>query len=138
MFMTLTNVTFSSNVNDNLNNLVGAIWLKNTLMADGSCARNPVISLGNNLDSGSTCGLNATGDLTNTNPLLGPLQDNGGPTPTHALLPGSPAINAGTNRGCPPTDQRGVPRPQGPLCDIGAFEVVVNYTNRVWIPMIWR
>jgi hypothetical protein len=53
-------------------------------------------------------------------PLLGPLQDNGGPTPTMALLPGSPAINAGTADGAPPTDQRGVPRTGPP--DIGAFE----------------
>jgi hypothetical protein len=53
-------------------------------------------------------------------PRLGPLQDNGGPTPTHALLPGSPAID--TSSACPATDQRGVTRPQGAGCDIGAFE----------------
>ena len=55
-------------------------------------------------------------------PLLGPLQDNGGPTFTLALLPGSPAINTGT---CdePSTDQRGDPRPIGPACDIGPFEL---------------
>jgi hypothetical protein len=55
-------------------------------------------------------------------PLLGPLQNNGGPTFTLALLPGSPAINTGT---CddPSTDQRGDPRPVGPACDIGPFEV---------------
>jgi hypothetical protein len=51
-------------------------------------------------------------------PLLGPLADNGGPTMTMALLPGSPAIGAGTD--CPETDQRGVPRDVG--CDIGAFQ----------------
>jgi hypothetical protein len=57
---------------------------------------------------------------------LGPLQDNGGPTLTHALLPGSPAIDAGSPNDFPPTDQRGVLRPDGGLgsgpCDIGAFE----------------
>ncbi len=55
-------------------------------------------------------------------PLLGPLQNNGGPTFTLELLPGSPAINAGdcTNSF---TDQRGDPRPVGPVCDIGPFEV---------------
>jgi len=57
-----------------------------------------------------------------TNPLLGPLQNNGGQTQTHALLTGSPAIDAGTNTGCPTTDQRGIARPQGATCDIGAFE----------------
>jgi hypothetical protein len=55
-------------------------------------------------------------------PWIGPLADNGGPTFTRALLPGSPAIEAGTAIGVPPTDQRGVPRPQGPSVDIGAFE----------------
>jgi hypothetical protein len=58
-------------------------------------------------------------------PLLGPLQDNGGPTPTMALGVGSPAIDRipPAGFGCPATDQRGIPRPQGPACDLGAFEV---------------
>ena len=73
--------------------------------------------------------LNGTGDRNNTNPMLGQLQDNGGSTPTHALLPGSPAIDKGnTNL---PTDQRGFPRPiddpgspngGGNDTDIGAYE----------------
>jgi uncharacterized repeat protein (TIGR01451 family) len=50
------------------------------------------------------------------------LQDNGGATPTHALLPGSPAIDKGDDTSCPTTDQRGLPRPQGAACDIGAYE----------------
>jgi hypothetical protein len=55
-------------------------------------------------------------------PGLGPLADNGGPTETHALRPGSVAISAAVD--CPPpdTDQRGVPRPQGAACDTGAYE----------------
>ncbi len=58
-------------------------------------------------------------------PLLGPLSDNGGPTLTHALLSGSPAINAEPQFACLPEDQRGEPRPEpgGTACDIGAFEV---------------
>ena len=55
---------------------------------------------------------------------LGALADNGGPTWTHALLEGSPAIDAADAAVCPLTDQRGVPRPQGPACDVGAFERV--------------
>jgi len=55
-------------------------------------------------------------------PLLGALSKNGGTTATHALLAGSPAIDAGTSEGCPPTDQRGVSRPQGEACDMGSFE----------------
>ena len=54
--------------------------------------------------------------------LTGPLAENGGPTLTHALLAGSPAINAGDDSACPATDQRGVARPQGPHCDIGSVE----------------
>ena len=80
-------------------------------------------SQGHNLDSDNTCNLSSVGDLPNTDPLLGPLQDNGGPTETHALLPESPAIDAGDNAACPSTDQRGIIRPQGSACDIGAFEL---------------
>jgi len=90
---------------------------------------------GFNLDDDGTCLWEPT-DLY-ADPMLGPLQDNGGPTFTHALLPGSPAINAVPSAECtydddgdpltpevPLTkDQRGVARPQGDGCDIGAYEV---------------
>ena len=56
--------------------------------------------------------------------ILGPLKKNGGPTKTHALVKGTPAINVipFTDPGCSGTDQRGVARPRGHGCDIGAFE----------------
>lgn len=95
-------------------------------LAGGDC--NTIItSFGFNLDSDSSCGLSGTGDQSGVDPLLGPLQNNGGPTETHALLTGSPAIDAVTS-GCPPpaTDQRGIARAQGPACDIGAYEVEVQ------------
>ncbi len=81
---------------------------------------------GFNLDSGTSCRLSQATDLTGTDPLLAPLAGNGGPTQTQALKAGSPAIDHGgtSANGCPPTDQRGVTRPQGPACDIGAFEFV--------------
>jgi len=60
--------------------------------------------------------------MNNTEPKLGPLADNGGPTLTMALLPGSPAIDAGDTSLAPATDQRGFPRPAGLAADIGAFE----------------
>src|SRR5262249_19080377 len=64
-------------------------------------------------------------DSITGNPMLGPLADNGGPTQTMALLPGSPAIDAGANSaaGLPSTDQRGLARIIGPPADIGAFEL---------------
>jgi hypothetical protein len=65
------------------------------------------------------------GDLAAMTPGLGPLADNGGPTRTHALLSGSPAIDGGDATACPATDQRGVIRPIGAACDIGAFEGTV-------------
>jgi hypothetical protein len=55
-------------------------------------------------------------------PKIGKLGNNGGPTRTHALLIGSPAINAGSDAECYPTDQRGVTRPRGPHCDMGSYE----------------
>ena len=67
---------------------------------------------------------NKTGDQRGvTDPKLGPLQDNGGPTNTHALLTGSPAIDRGSTTLA--TDQRGVPRPQGAADDVGAFELEI-------------
>jgi hypothetical protein len=56
------------------------------------------------------------------NPRLGPLALNGGPTRTHSLLAGSPAIDVGATSDCEATDQRGVSRPQGAGCDIGSYE----------------
>lgn len=55
-------------------------------------------------------------------PKIGPLAGNGGPTQTHALLAGSPAIDAAGAADCPGKDQRGVIRPQGPACDVGSYE----------------
>ena len=113
----------------------GAVNLQNTIVANssngGNCA-GAITSLGYNLDSGNTCGFTQTGDLVNTNPLLEPLADNGGSTRTHALLPGSPAIDAGTNINCPARDQRGIARPVGSACDIGAFELAW----RVFLPLV--
>jgi Ca2+-binding RTX toxin-like protein len=82
-----------------------------------------IVSFGHNIESGTDAGFTSTGDLQNTNPLLAPLADNGGSTLTHALLQGSPAINAGDNTGVLTTDQRGNPRIVDGTVDIGAFEV---------------
>lgn len=131
----LVNVTVSNNralsgggfYADSTATNVPSVTLHNTLVAfnqPDNCVGTTVTSLGHNLDSGTTCGLIAAGDLNNTDPTLGALRNNGGPTKTCAFLPGSPAIDAGDNSGCPATDERGDPRPAGEpaVCDIGAYE----------------
>ena len=116
-----------------------ALTLVNTIVADnvsgGDCA-SPPTSLGHNLDTDGTCGLGAGGDLSNVAPLLGTLANNGGPTETHALQPGSPAIDAGDDSAAPATDQRGVSRPQGPTSDIRAFELEAVITCNGLVPTI--
>ena len=122
--------------------VAGTIQLVNTIVAVNSaatgldCFGSPT-SLGYNLIGDDTdCGYTAaTGDLVGDgtdpiDPLLSPLQDNGGPTETHALLAGSPAIDAIPIADCNDidgvpvaTDQWGVVRPQGPDCDMGAYEL---------------
>lgn len=111
----------------------GVARLANTIVFsnDVDCrtaAGGSLVSVGYNIDGDGSCALTAGGDQPDSDPLLGPLADNGGPTSTHALLGGSPAIDAGDAGQCPETDQRGVPRSEdGDLdgaaaCDIGAFE----------------
>jgi hypothetical protein len=109
--------------------------LSNTVLNAGNSGKNifntmggTVTSLGYNLSSDNGGGyLTSPGDQINTDPMLGPLQDNGGPTFTHALLPGSPAINAGDPSGSRPpfSDQRGpgFARVVNGRLDIGSFEV---------------
>ncbi len=80
-----------------------------------------------------TCTNVITGD-----PMLGPLADNGGLTQTYALLPGSSAIDAGgVNSTCEATDQRGVPRPQGAGCDIGAYEFAAPADLRLALSQVY-
>lgn len=98
--------------------------LVNTLLvtnAPGNGSGN-LTALGHNVSSDSSCNFTNTGSLNNADALLGPLANNGDPTLTMALLPGSPAIDAGDNASAPPTDQRGLPRPLGRAADIGAYE----------------
>jgi hypothetical protein len=109
---------------------LGTLTSTSTLM-DGACdegLRGVAASNGYNVESpGSTCGFDQSTDKTGVlAPMLGPLQDNGGPTETHALLPGSVAIDHIPALDCEvDEDQRGEPRPEtgGDGCDVGAFEV---------------
>lgn len=119
-------------------NLLGPLKIKNTILANDPSGMNLmsfqgggeslVEDLGFNLCT-DDCGgfLDLGTDLLNTDPMLGPLQDNGGPTWTHALLEDSPAIDTAdstdSTSALVESDQRGVARPQGEYNDIGAFEL---------------
>jgi hypothetical protein len=133
----ITNSTFSNNSS---NETAGAIYnagtleIGNIILNAGASGANifnsggTATSHGYNLSSDDGGGvLTGPGDQSNTNPLLGPLQDNGGPTFTHELLPGSPAIDAGDLNFTPPPfyDQRGpgFDRVVNGRIDIGSFEV---------------
>jgi hypothetical protein len=80
-----------------------------------------LVSGGTNVFTDATCAQVASDQVVVT-AALGPLAANGGPTLTHALSIGSPALNAANPASCPATDQRGVARPRGPACDVGAVE----------------
>jgi hypothetical protein len=135
--LTLTSSTVDANTTEGTSAASGGgdiyssegVQLHDTIVSAGtgppgreSCL-GPVASLGNNLEDRDQCGLHSAGDKVNTSPILGPLQGNGGPLQTQALLPGSPAIDAGA--GCPGADERGIARPQAAACDIGAFELAL-------------
>jgi len=138
--LTMSNSTLSGNTaqfGGGIYNYPGATVLQNSIVANspygGNCSGSGTMtSDGYNLSSDGSCNFNSTGDLNNTDPKLGPLQNNGGPTQTQALLPGSPAIDAGNPSGCTDgqghllkSDQRGYPRPDKEDtggCDMGAYE----------------
>jgi hypothetical protein len=160
---TLTNLTLSGN---SATIAGGGVWhvgylvnhtitLKNSIVANspsgGNCHQDvnsltPLTSNNFNLSDDDSCTLyfNKASDLNgaDNDPNLGPLTDNGGPTPTHLPQAPSPAIDAiplGTN-GCGTTittDQRGAPRPINGKCDIGAVEVGWPYL-RLFLPLVVR
>jgi hypothetical protein len=106
----------------------GTLTAFDTIMAGNSASLGPdvlgtLISQGHNLIGNTSGGSGfAASDLLSLNPLLAPLGNHGGPTQTMALLPGSPAIDAGDNTNAPATDQRGFNRIVNGTIDIGAFE----------------
>jgi CSLREA domain-containing protein len=126
---TFTNVTITNNSASGgaglyARNSGTQVTLINSIVANqvggGDCltvnGASPVSALSDSIDSDGSCG-----GATTANPMLSGLADNGGPTQTHALQAGSPAIDAGDNASCPATDQRGTVRSDG-VCDIGAYE----------------
>jgi CSLREA domain-containing protein len=141
LYAVLARVTIVGNASaagctSQLDGYVGSTSSASTIVAAngaGAACSAPLGSNGHNLDSDGSCVVfPAAGDLSNVDPKLGPLADNGGPTQTHALLAGSPAIDAGVPEcGGPPHDQRGPGFPRRvdgngdgiAACDIGAFEL---------------
>jgi len=150
--VTLNNSTFSGNSASSgggIFNDSATVTVRGTILNAGASGENLysasglLSSLGYNLSSDNGGGfLTATGDQINTNPSLGPLQDNGGPTFTHAPSQGSPAIDAGEPNFTPPPDydQRGpgYVRVAHGRVDIGAFEVQIvtpSYAGQVQPPI---
>jgi hypothetical protein len=139
-FLFINNSTFSGNTagegrGGGIFNVKGSeVLLRNSVVANntGGDCQGTIKSAGYNLSSDDSCRLDGAGDLINTDPKLGPLQNNSGLTDTMALLPGSPAIDAGNPNGCTDenghllkTDQRGMLRPDkedSGGCDMGAYE----------------
>jgi hypothetical protein len=130
--LVLINSTLSGNP---LRNAAGSLQFSNTIFHNAACVSlgdvlGRIVDNGHNIESANTCGLTHLSSRMNTNPMLGPLGDHGGPTATHALLVNSPAIDMGDDIVCTGSDvagvdQRGVVRPwRGAACDIGAFEFV--------------
>jgi hypothetical protein len=138
--LTINNGTISGNIASHGGGIDnagggGTATLQNSIVANspsgGNCTGS-ITSNGYNLSSDNTCNFQNSGDRNNINPLLGPLQNNGGPTQTMALVSGSPAIDAGNPSGCKDgsghlltTDQRGMPRhdlEDSRGCDMGAYE----------------
>jgi CSLREA domain-containing protein len=132
----LSYVTIAGN-SDGITNLGGTVTLLGSIVADSTGADDSNTSnctgaisevAGYNLDGDGSCALSQPTDIAGSEPLLGPLADNGGPTQTEALLAGSPAIDSGGSAavGCPAVDQRGQSRPDeggdAGSCDIGAYE----------------
>ena len=135
----LINNTFSDNSGDSGHSILnaGTLHISNNIIANApdpsNCHNTGTIGtdINNLIEDNGNCG----SPVSTADPILGPLQDNGGPTQTMALLAGSPAIDAGDNATCEATDQRGVTRPQGLNCDIGAVEMI--YFN-LFMPVIIR
>lgn len=122
---TLLNSTISHNTSGGVGvaaQMGTSLVLRNSVIsnnAGNNCRSQTIIREGRNISDDDSCG--APFEITIADPLLGPLADNGGPTRTHALMAGSPAINAGTSCSVG-VDQRYVARDA--QCDIGAFEFI--------------
>lgn len=160
----ISNCTFYKNTSDDSGGTIrafsGGITVENSIIyrdesnpsAENCYTDGRLYDYGHNIDSGSTCDFDpAKGSMNDTDPLLAQLEDNGGPTQTHALLEDSPAIDSGDPDGCadPRTDgetlvydQRGYWRTfdgdgeNGPICDRGAYEYGSEVPLSIYLPLL--
>jgi CSLREA domain-containing protein len=117
--------TFAYNNADGIMNDGGTGTMESTILAshsNGNCSGDPFNSNGYNMEDADDCGLIESSDMVSTSPLIAMLAMNGGNSLSHALNPGSPAIDSGDKDTCIAVDQRNVSRPQGAWCDRGAYE----------------
>jgi predicted outer membrane repeat protein len=142
---TIANSTFSNNSAVNVGGGIAhggfPLNMSNTIIANSTSGGDCYIDITggaamgvgshNLIESNAASPNNCGTPISTADPILGALANNGGFTQTFALLPGSPAINAGTDTGCPATDQRGVIRPQGSHCDIGAYELYMPQVKTI-------
>jgi CSLREA domain-containing protein len=149
--MDLLNLSMIGNNTGLTNNYTIGIRIKNTIIAMSTSGNDctgsgTFTSAGNNIDSdsGNSCNFKLSSDQHGVNPQVEALADNGGPTLTHALKAGSPAIDHGDNTDCPKTDQRGAFRPADgdgdkvAICDIGAVEFNASFPKSVNLPLLLR
>ncbi|HEY71212.1 MAG TPA: CSLREA domain-containing protein [Anaerolineae bacterium] len=118
--------TIAYNNPDGIRNSIGGhVGIKSSIIAYHSinCTGVGSPSLGYNIDSQFTCGFIEPTDMNGTDPMLDWLAMNGGINPSHAPLPGSPAVDTGDPSMCTSEDQRTVSRPQGAGCDRGSIEL---------------
>jgi CSLREA domain-containing protein len=144
----LNNVTVADNTAEHAGGIAAIgefslprIEVGNSIVAQnvgGNCLASAglIVSVGYNVESGTDCGFFGPGDQQNASSGLLPLGAYGGPTQTRALGPQSAALDAGSpalpgsgNGACEAVDQRGVPRPRGPVCDAGAFEGTLSVVD---------
>jgi hypothetical protein len=139
--LNLGNSTLSNNNASNggavRNGLGGILSLRNSILANSTggvdCIKvntTQAVENINNLIETTGAGAESCGtSLLSSDPMLNSLTNNGGLTQTMALRANSPAINAGDDTSCPSTDQRGMTRPQGSHCDMGAYEKTATFED---------
>ena len=128
---------YGGGISANTATLINTLLSRNPIGGNCATLNSSITDGSHNLDDANTCNFTNTGSLTNTNPLLGPYKVNlpGLPVFTLGFPYNSPAVDGGDPSICPATDMRGIRRPIGPRCDIGAYEA---FSKVVFAPLLRR